>query len=203
MPPAVIRTVRSRLVSGDSDGTSPRCRLYRPLVVGPAILRGHGPEQAWTVRVSEDGRLLPLACPRPARERPGPAGESPAGRLHRVAAALVAPQDFDGRPTRLVAEVRPARSEFYGWALLYQLPGMRGVGVVDPHERFEDLPAFFESPGELVDREAFLAKKGVLSRPLALFTQPADFVVPADGRLQNRFYPGGRFRRPADPGWFR
>ncbi|MFM8414123.1 MAG: hypothetical protein ACKOCX_05305 [Planctomycetota bacterium] len=200
MPTAVIRPVRSRLVSQvPRGGEIPprRQRVYRPLVVGPAVLRRHGPGEPWTAVVSTDGRLWP--------EVPPGLGRRPRwllGGAHRVAAALVAPQDLDGRPVRLIAERRPTRSEFYGWALLYQLPGMRGLALADTHERFSDLPALFESPAELVDRTTFLASKGVVSRPLALFTQPADFVVTAEGELQNRFYPGERFHRPADLGWF-
>ena len=126
-----------------------------------------------------------------------------APRTRRLAAALIAPQDIAGRAARLVADDRPPRSDFYGWALLYQLPGMRTLALVDAHERFAELPAFFESPAELVDRSTFLAAKGILSRPLALLTQPADFVLNADGRVRNRFYPQASCQRPIDLGWFR
>ena len=202
MPPAVIRTIRSRLIFDRcfDDAEPPRrSRLYRPLVVGPAILRRHGRGEPWTAAVSTNGRLMPRVPPGLGRL---PHALAALGGTHRLAAALVAPQDIDGRPVRLVSERRPTRSEFYGWALLYQLPGMRGLALVDAHERFSDLPAFFESPAELVDRTTFLASRGVASRPLALFTQPSDFI-PVEGELRNRFCPGQRFNRPADLGWLR
>lgn len=150
------------------------------------------------MRVSGDGRVLPQVPSGPGHPQPWRRSRH---ATHRLAAALVAPQDIDGRPARLVADARPPRSYFYGWALLYQLPGMGTLALVDAHDRFPDLPAFFESPAELVDRATFLASNGVMSRPLALFTQPADFVVAADGSVRNRFYPEGRFQRPADRGW--
>jgi hypothetical protein len=198
-----IRPVVARLVVEPpfaDHAARPVRRRYRPLVVGPAvrIRRGGGP---WLVRVSTDGRLLPRAW-RPAGLRSCLRRLELAGILHRVAAALVAPQDLAGPPPRLVPDDRRPRAEFYGWSLLYQLPGMRGLAAVDPHERFADLPAFFESPHELVDRSEFLASRGIPCRPLALITQPGDFVIAAHGRRCNRFYPGERFRRPSGLGWF-
>lgn len=202
--PTEIRSVPARLVGepllNAPVSRRPR-RIYRPLVVGPVLLRRDGPQGRWSVPVSGDGRLLPA-----------PAGGMAvltrrlhlcraAGTVHRVGAALVAPQDMGLESARLIASAEPPRTEFYGWSLMVQFPGLDSLALVDPHERFADLPAFYESPLELIDRSTFLAGKGIASRPIALFTQPADFVVEADGRLRNRFYPDARFRRPAGLDW--
>jgi hypothetical protein len=149
------------------------------------------------VTVTTDGLLRP----RGPRSLPAAIARSrslrDAGIMARAAVALVAPED--------VALCHPAagrlatngtlRHDCYGWSLLYQLPGMRGMACVDPHERFADLPAFYESPLEFVDRAAFLAERGILARPLALVTQLDDFQPGGDGRMCNRFYPRGSFRR--------
>jgi hypothetical protein len=199
-----IRSLRARLVGEipvDSAIPKPPRRVYRPLVVGPVLLRRDGPQGCWSVRVSGDGRLLPSL-------RGGMAVLTrrmrlcrAAGIVHRVAAALVAPQDMSLESPRLIASVEQPRSEFYGWSLMTQFPGMSTLALVDPHERFADLPAFYESPLELIDRSTFLAGKGIASRPIALITQPDDFEVETDGRLRNRFYPEARFRRPAGLDW--
>jgi len=189
-----IRSIRARLVgepSGLPQDSRRQRRLFRPLVVGPAVIRRDGPEASWIVRVGNDGRLLPL----PPQSPGGPGG------IQRVAAALVVPQDLAGGPPTLTRLAEPSASEFYGWALMYQLPGMRGLACVDPHEQFAELPAFYESPLELIDRNTFLSRRGIPARPLALITQPTDFVRGADGRLRNRFYPGQRFQPPGPSDW--
>jgi hypothetical protein len=84
---------------------------------------------------------------------------------------------------------------------LYQLPGIRGIGFVDPHESFPDLPAFFESPLELLDRATFLHGKGIVTRPLAVLTRPEDFNRGADGTPVNRFFSEASFARPANLAW--
>lgn len=197
-----IRSLVARLVAEpppDRESAPPGRRLYRPLVVGPVLMRrpsGRGP---WLARVSADGRLVPRAA---ARLRSRISLLRRRGVLHRVAAALVTPQDFAGPTLRMIPSVRRATSEFYGWSIMYQLPGMRSLAAIDPHERFPELPAFFESPYELVDRCEFLAGRGIPTRPLALITQPIDFSGGRDGKLGNRFYPGERFRPPVDLEWF-
>ena len=85
-------------------------------------------------------------------------------------ATILATGTIDGKPLDpldlatggqpLLAAVRGgphaiARPEFYGWSLLYQLPGDGDLARVDPHESLADLPAFYESPLELADRQAF------------------------------------------------
>jgi hypothetical protein len=200
-----VWSVLARLVSEplcDHDAAPPARRLYRPLVVGPVLMRRPGCGGRWWVRVSSDGRLMPAASTEPGALRRRVRRLRSTGVVHRVAAALVAPQDLAGPPPRLVPEQRRPTSEFYGWSLMYQLAGMRSVAVVDPHDRFPGLPACFESPLELLDRSEFLAARSIPSRPIALITQPADFVATAAGRPCNRYYPGERFRRPVDLGWF-
>lgn len=197
-----IRSFAARLISEpplDPERPRPGRRLYRPLVVGPVLLERCGPRFPWLVRVSPGGMLVPPASA--GLERRVRRLQS-AGVIHRLAAALVSPQDFAGPPRRILVHGRRPTAEFYGWALMYQLPGMRTVAAIDPHERFPDLPAFFESPVELIDRSEFLAARGIPSRAVALITQPADFVATDRGRPGNRFYPGQTFHRPVDFGWF-
>lgn len=97
-------------------------------------------------------------------------------------------------------ERAPGLVEIYGWALMYRLPGMIDAAAIDPHDEFDDLPAYFSSPLELVDRAAFLASKGIPNRPIALLTQREDFHPRSvtTPRPVNRFRPEERFRRPAD-----
>jgi hypothetical protein len=75
------------------------------------------------------------------------------------------------------------------------------VGLIDPHDQFTALPAFYESPQELLDRAEFLAAKGVPSRAVALVTEEADFVVDGAGRRHNRFFPQAIFCQPQGLGW--
>ena len=63
------------------------------------------------------------------------------GIVARVAVALLAPEDVTAPHAR--SRRAPAfgrlRHDCYGWSLLYQLPGMRGMAWIDPHERFADV----------------------------------------------------------------
>jgi hypothetical protein len=96
-------------------------------------------------------------------------------------------------------EPAPGVVEIYGWALMYQLPGMLDTAAIDPHEEFDDLPAYYRSPLELVDRAAFLAARGIPNRPIALLTRREDFHPRGVGpRPLNRFQPEVSFRRPVD-----
>lgn len=204
-PPALV-TTSVRLVSESR-------RLLRPLFAGLAILyRDSQAGTTWTIDISEDGRLLPHA-PRSSEQLERIVSLHRAlGRTCRVGAALATPADLAGgladgpvrRPRVAASDAASARRrpEIYGWALMYQLPGMRGAAAIDPHDRFDDLPAFFESPLELIDRSVFLAARGILNRPVAVLTRPEDFVrrETVDGETGNdwvnRFYPRARFRRP-------
>jgi hypothetical protein len=226
-PSFVITSVRlvSETRSGESltsAGNGRGSRLLRPLFAGLAILHRDARAGAtWTIDVSEDGRLLPHA-PRSAGQFHQIVGLHRAlGRTCRVGAALAVPADLAASADlaapadlavpadRAAGPVRRPRAaaldnassgrrpEIYGWSLMYQLPGMRGTATIDPHEHFDDLPAFFESPLELIDRSTFLAARGIANRPIALLTRPEDFVrCETDGRWGNRFYPLARFRRP-------
>jgi hypothetical protein len=199
-PPALV-TTSVRLVSESR-------RLLRPFFAGLAILyRDCRAGATWTVDVLEDGRLLPHA-PRSSKQLERIVSLHRAlGRTCRVGAALATPADLvsglaDGpvrRPRLTASDDTPTRRrpEIYGWALMYQLPGMQGTAAIDPHDRFDDLPAFFESPLELIDRSVFLAARRIPNRPIAILTRPEDFVRPETGAgWGNRFYPQARFRRP-------
>ena len=118
----------------------------------------------------------------------------------------MAPEDVVSTPPALdeeqvIRRTYRCRSEFYGWSLLYHVPGMPRIGFIEPHHTFRHLPSFFDSPLDLVDRSEFLARRGVRSRPLALLTQPEDFDRAADGTLVNRYVPHGTLRRPSRLGW--
>lgn len=164
-PAIACLPARLRTPPRDRDGDR-----YRLLVVGEAILCRGDAAGPWFTRVTDDGLLLPLP---PPLDRP---------LMTRPAAALLEPRDLPGvgrslrRALRRPA-VRDADPTFHGWALLYQLPGDRGVGRVDPHDASPNLPAFYESPLELADRQTFLARRGVPSRALALLAYEADDSV--------------------------
>jgi hypothetical protein len=192
-----IRLVPEETLRGLRRPATRRRGTYRPLAIGPAVLfRPQSAGGRWAVTVSTDGLLQP----RGPRSLPGAIARSQRlradGIMARAAVALVAPEDVPlGQPAGPLATDDGPRHDCYGWALLYQLPGMRGMAVVDPHDRFDDLPAFYESPLELVDRAAYLADRDIPTRPLALVTQLDDFRPGPDGRICNRFYPRGSFRR--------
>ena len=230
-----IRSARVRLVgSGSSEPAATGRRLYRPLIVGAAILhRTTGgwlrsqrgiPRGSWRVDVLAGRALVPDVPRRPVDIERVVAWRQQRGETCRVAAALVsccdvttlpplsggdepsrnhsadAPtsscQTFDDRPN---VQRSPGVVEIYGWALMYQLPGMLDAAAIDPHEEFDDLPAYYNSPLELVDRAAFLAARGIPNRPIALLTRREDFHPRGAGqRPINRFQPEVSFRRPAD-----
>jgi hypothetical protein len=194
--PAFI-TTSVRLVS------ETRKRL-RPLFAGLAILHREGHAgAAWTIDVSEDGGLFPHAPESPEDLECVVDLHRALRRQCRVGAALATPADLAAaaprRPRRAAGPESACRRrpEIYGWSLMYQLPGMRGTAAIDPHDRFDDLPALFESPLELIDRSVFLAARGIPNRPIAILTRPEDFVRRETGEgWTNRYYPQARFRRP-------
>jgi hypothetical protein len=186
-----------RLVPVAAGPAPLQLRCYRPLVVGPAILyRPAVGNEPWTVDVSDDGRMLPLAPRSPEALRQAVAAHRARG-LCRVATALVCPADVPAfGPAAVSATCIPClRSEFYGWSLMIQPPGVRGRAFVDRHDAVPDLPACFELPLELVDRIAFLEARGFNTRPIALITRPEDFDTVA-GTWRNRFRPEAAFHRP-------
>ena len=206
----VVRLVPGRFLAeqGEPAPSLARKPVYRPLVVGSAILYRphHGSKRSrWHVHVSPNGLLWPVA----PQSRPGLQRalnrHRAMGLRCRLGSALLTPDDVlhaqampnvgDGSPLR---RHKTLPTEIYGWSLLYQLPHMRSTGVIDAHERFEDLPAYYESALELIDRSTFLAAKGICSRPIALITRPEDFRLLAGTRPCNRFFPHARFLRPSD-----
>lgn len=187
--------------------------IYRPIVIGPAILWRRpgrtGTETPWDVDLQDDRGLEP-ATPRRAIDLERIlAWRRAQGQQCRVALALACGDDvvaaaaaaasfFPGRQRHAGGRFRRGGAiEIYGWSLLHPRPGAVGRGIVDPHDTIPDLPAWYESPLELADRSAFLAARGIRTRALALVTRPEDFVPGVDGPV-NRFFPRGAYRTPAD-----
>lgn len=203
----VARLVRETPLADGAAECQARVHVYRPLVVGAAILR-EPLERGDPWRVTLDAGLA--VRPRAPASRVALHAQVGALRMAgvacRVAAALVAPEDVVSAPRALEEELGMrrhdrCRSEFYGWSLLYHVPGMPRIGFVEPHHTFRHLPSFFDSPLELLERSEFLARRGVRSRPLALLTQPEDFDPGPDGTPVNRYVPHGTLRRPSRLGW--
>jgi hypothetical protein len=200
--PSLHRLTATLLPAATAAWPAPaaRPRRFRLLVVGPAILRrpetGIGP---WRVRVTVDGSLLPIA-PRTATGLERSLATS--AHAARLGAALLEPRDLRtvGRllqpALHTPAPVRP--TEFYGWAILYQLPGLRGVAHVDPHDDLPGMPAFYESPVELADRQDHLGRRGIPTRAIAVVTQRVDFER-GGAEPWNRYCPLARWRRACGP----
>jgi hypothetical protein len=205
-----VTTIVARLVQETRRGIPwterhPRAQVYRPLIVSAAIMRRPSqPGDPWRVTLQAEGVVRPRVPGSWRAILTQVASLREAGVRCRLAAALVAPEDIarsvesDDLPPQCRTR---CRCEFYGWALLYHPPGTPRIGLVEPHTDFEDLPAFFKSPLELLDRSMVLAARGIHSRPLALFTQPEDFYRAADGTFVNRFFPESTMRRPRRLGW--
>lgn len=184
--------VEMTLIPPLDGGPAAPPRTFRPLVLGPAVLHRRRSDERWRVDVSRDGRLLPLAATGPHDLQAEILTTRRSGRLCRVAAALMGPEDtlhagIMSPRRRERPDKRRPRMASYGWALLYQPPGIAGLAFVDRHEQFADLPACFELPLELLDRAAFLADRGFRTRPLAVVVQPEDFDV----RGRHRFRVAG------------
>lgn len=185
-----IRATCVRLVSAEPRFACPSRgqRVFRPLLIRPAILvRPSGSQGAWRVDV-EDGLLLP-ACPPTAQ------GIMSVVRYHesvggtcRLTAALALPVDSRGAALRRFTGRRRPCLDMFGWAIMYQLPGTTGTALVDGHEELALLPAFYECPFQLIDRSEFLTARGIRHRPLAIVVRPEDVtaepsaVAPSDRR---------------------
>jgi hypothetical protein len=202
----LARLVRDTPLAAGAAAAADGATIYRPLIVGPAILRGPAaPGETWLVSL-EPGEAVRPRCPRSRTAlRAHVRALRATGVVCRVAGALVAPEDVrvpldadSGSPVRRAGLVR---SEFYGWSLLYQPAGSPRTGLVEPHPSFPGLPAFFRSPAELLERTESLARRGVRSRPLALFTQPEDFEEGPDGAWINRYVAAGSFRHATRLHW--
>ena len=199
-PRPLIRQALARLVPAAAAARD--VRRYRPLVAGPAILWRAAHAATWTVAVDADPVLRPRAPRDPGEVERLVADLAGRGFTCRVGATVAGPFDAaapiaadHGASTTSVALPR-LHLDFYGWALMYQPPGMRGTAVVDAHDAFDGLPALFELPLELIDRAEFLESRGFRTRPLVIPTRPEDFAVDPDGRTRNRFFPEAACRRP-------
>jgi len=191
-----------------------KTKVTKPFVLGPILFeQRHGRDERWQVAVTANGRLQPRTPRKVASLEQVVRRHLAAGVRCRVGLALITPDDFSsqfrlsgptdthvqspGHSQRSRNWQATLRSDIYGWSLLYQLPGMRGVALIDVHESFTDLPAFYESPLELLDRCSFLAARGIPTRPIALVTRPEDFEsIENSGEVRNKFLPHARFRCP-------
>ena len=174
-----ITATRARLVSAEPRFADPSRgrRVFRPLVIRPAILvRPSGTQGSWRVDV-EDGLLLP-ACPPTVREIMAVVRyHESVGRTCRLTAALALPVDSRDAALRRFAGTRRPCLDMFGWAITYQLPGTTGTAVVDGHEYLAPLPAFYECPLQLIDRSEFLTARGIRHRPLAIVVRPEDVAA--------------------------
>ena len=174
---------------------------YRPLLVGPAILlctgRPDGLRSKWSMTVHPGSPLVPVVTAGARRFARTVRLLASQGVVHRVAAAIATPLDFQ-RPGPISIGDRSVASSggpeaarsIYGWSLAYRLPGDNGPATIDPHDEIPELPAFYESAGELLDRIHFLEERGVATRPIALLVQEGDFETLRDGTPPvNRFFP--------------
>lgn len=190
--------IRLLTATDAAAGMHGRSTVYRPLIVGPALLVRSPDGGPWEVEV-DDTTLAPLGCDDGSDSFDRIARYRAQGFRCRLAATLVSPGDTCRRPRHAGSHGRGADRpehrplEMYGWALMYQLPDANGIATVDPHDHHPDLPAFFELPQELIDRSDHLARYGIPSRPLALITAASDFDRTPDGQLRNRFASGARF----------
>lgn len=172
----------------------------RSIVLGPAILvrpdAGRGP---WTLSILEDSPLEPVAHRCQDRLSRTICGFARRGLHHRMAAAIAVPADF--RRRRFAVAGRPATAgphggdrpnihrTIYGWALAYRFPDSTGPALVDPDDDVPDLPAFYESPAELIDRVIHLEARGIETRPIALLVHETDFIRDERGGAINRYFP--------------
>jgi hypothetical protein len=201
-PPSLHRLAATLLPASRVAEPAPgaRPRAHRLLVVGPAIMRRPATAtEPWTVRVTVDGTFLPVA---PRTVAGLTRRLSTTADTARLGAALLEPRDLRAVGPLLESTLRspaPTRpTEFYGWAILYQLPGLRGVALVDPHEEFSDMPAFYESPAELADRQEHLCRRGIATRAIAVVTQRVDFDQ-REAEPWNRYSSFARWRRACGP----
>lgn len=183
-----------------------RPSVYRPLMVGPAILERHrssiGP---WRVRLATNHPLLPLSPRTPRALAAHLLRLRDRGVATRLAAALLVPLDVPwlaGKAAHVMRNRsrRPeSRLDGYGWALMYHRAPAHSYGFVDADAEHPDLPACYESPAELADRAEFLEARGIATRPLVIITQPQDFDIAADGRPRNRYCDAATWQRAGRP----
>lgn len=202
--PAPLHEARFRLLGGDP---SPR----RTIVIGPAILLQSGDLRGpWTLSVAAVGSLEPIAPRCPRRLSRTVSRFARHGVRCRLASAIAIPVDFtrqgwahgplpgEGRFTGRSEGIVPCRSAgprmIYGWSLAYRFPDSNGPALVDPHEDVPDLPAFYESAVELIDRAFHLEARGIETRPIAILVHEDDYVRDGRGGRVNRYFPKASFR---------
>jgi len=199
-PPGSLTRITATLLpvtTPPPGGRPPPCRRYRLLVVGDAVMRRPPASgDPWRVDLTTDGSFLPL----PHRSIAGLQQTLDDGG--RIGPVLLDPMDLPTIGPLLRPALRghtPAKVvEIYGWALLYQPAGRHGIGLIDPHDDVPGMPACYESPAELADRQEFLAARGLLTRAIAVVTQQSDFDR-GGGVRWNRYCPRARWDRACGP----
>jgi hypothetical protein len=176
----------------------------RSIVLGPAILvRPVGVRGPWTLSVSEEGPLEPVFPRCPERLSRTIVSLARDGLQHRMATAIAVPGDFQRRRVPMDGRLLHGRTTvsrtIYGWALAYRFPDSTGPALVDPHDEVPDLPAFYDSATELLDRVGYLEARGIETRPIALLVHDRDFVCDGRGGRINRYFPTLVDPRPASP----
>jgi len=141
----------------------------------------------------EDGPLEPVASRCPDRLSRTIVRLARQGVQHRMASAIAVSGDFQRRRIPMAGSLlhdrTTVRRTIYGWALAYRFPGSTGPALVDPHDEVTDLPAFYESAAELLDRVDYLEARGIETRPIALLVHDRDFVRDGRGGRINRYFP--------------
>lgn len=189
-----IHEARFRLFGSGRRGSR------RSIVLSPAMLERSADGEPWTLAVRDGGTLEPIPPLDSHRVSWMPAGRSPHCRL---VFALAVPDDFQRRRIPMAGQLlKCARTggrhswcsstkprTIYGWAIAYRFPDSTGPALVDPHEDVRWLPAFYESPVELIDRIIHLEARDIATRPIALLVRPSDFLRDERGVRINRFFP--------------
>lgn len=191
-----------RMFARKPDGH--RIQLLRPLVLSPAVLYHPVGQTAWRVDLADTDTLTPHLPPDWREMKYIMDLHRAVGHRCRVALALASPMEttLRGRPIPPGSRVRArciAKSDIYGWSIMYQRPGCPLEAFIDSDDDNADLPAFYENAAEVLDRTSFLITKRVPHRVLALVTMREDFEWPFDPVLRrNRFFPEARFAAPTD-----
>ena len=195
-----VHEARFRLFGSGGRGSR------RSIVLSPAMLERSADAGPWTLAVRDDGTLDPIPPLESCRMSWGAARCRPHRRL---VYALAVPGDFQRRRIPMAGHLledgrtggRNSRRSstvlrtIYGWAIAYRFPESTGPALVDPHEDVPELPAFYESPVELIDRIIHLEARDIATRPIALLVRPSDFLQDERGGRINRYFP-----TPVPPG---
>ena len=189
-----VHEARFRLFGSGGHGSR------RSIVLSPAMLERSADTGSWTLAVRDGGTLEPI----PPLDSRRMSWVGTRCRAHsRFVFALAVPDDFQRRRIPMAGHLlkggrtrgRNSRRSstvlrtIYGWAIAYRFPDSNGPALVDPHEDVPELPAFYESPVELIDRIIHLEARDIATRPIALLVHPSDFLQDGRGGRINRYFP--------------